>query len=481
MSLKNWAIGIAIALGAIILLKIVINLYWNKKQDIRMENHEIYLQSLKERNTTAEEEKPPNILIIFTDDMGFADISCFGSEAIETPNIDKIQKSGVTLTNFYSSAPICSPSRAGMLTGRYPVRTHVPTVFCPKNSLAEKGNLLVNMYSYGMKGISPDEVTMGEALQEVGYETGLLGKWHLGEESPHLPNDKGFDFFYGAFYSNDMNPYEIYRNREKELSAPVDQSKLTQNFTREALKFIEINKDAPFFLHYCQPFPHEPVHASDRFRGESHGGEYGDCVQEVDWSVGQILDKLEELDLMENTLIIFTSDNGPWQQGNPGCNRGRKGLVFEGGQKVPFLISFPKMFPQGVEIEEMAMNIDIFPTIMDMLGIPLPEDRIIDGRSLLPLLTQETKESPHEYLFYFWNKKIQAVRDNRWKYHIRKWMDTHPYWMYKAGPLLYDFKYDYNESYNQTMDYKERAQSMGKKIEEMKKSLKKNLRGWKQQ
>ena len=479
MSAVIWLVGFAIALGGIICLRILLRAYWKRKRDVRMENHRSYLESLDSSVLSNEKRDLPNILLVFTDDMGFADISCFGSKAIDTPNIDKIQKRGVTLNNFYSSAPICSPSRAGMLTGRYPVRTHVPTVFCPKNSLAEKANILVNYYSYGMKGISPDEVTLAEVLKKVGYSTAILGKWHLGQESPHLPNDKGFDFFYGAFYSNDMKPYEIYRNREKELSAPVDQTQLTKHFTREALDFIRNNQDRPFFLHYCTPFPHEPVHASNEFRGKSHGGEYGDCVEEVDWSVGQILDKLEELSLLENTLITFTSDNGPWQQGNPGVHRGRKGLVFEGGQKVPFLISYPKLFPEGEKIESMAMNIDIFPTIMDLLGIPMPDDRIIDGKSLLPLLKGETKQSPHDQLFYFWNKKIQAVRDDRWKYHVKKSMDTTPYFMYRVGPLLYDFKYDYNESYNQRKDFEERAKNMAEDIENMKKSLKDNLRGWK--
>lgn len=474
-----WIIGILLLLGLIEIL--TIRLYWEKKRNLRLKAHQEYLSKLKNQTQEKSNLKPqqnPNFLIIVTDDMGFADISSYGSKAIQTPYIDKLKSEGVSFSHFYSSSPICSPSRAGILTGRYPVRTHVPTVFTPKKSIGTLYNILGNKYSYGMQGISPDEITLGEILQQRGYSTQLIGKWHLGEHSPHLPTEKGFDHFLGAFFSNDMKPYEIYRDTERILKDPVDQTQLTQIFTKEACQFIEQNYQNPFFLYYCQPFPHEPVHASNNFRKTSNAGVYGDCIQELDWSVGQILNKLEEYDILNNTVILFTSDNGPWQQGNPGLNRGRKGLVFEGGQKVPFIFSYPTIFPQNMTIDTMAMNIDIFPSILELLQIPLPSDRIIDGKSFLSLLKGETKKSEHKYLFYFWNKHIQAIRDHRWKYHIRKRHDVSTFFTYKVGPSLYDFEYDLNESYNQKHDHAEKTKELEYAFRKMHKELEKNLRGW---
>jgi len=450
-------------------------MWLNRKRNIKIESLEKYLQSTDNLKT---EPDKPNIIIILTDDLGYADISCFSAKAIRTPNIDKLAHNGVTFTNFYSSSPICSPSRAGLLTGRYPVRTHVPTVFMPSNSFISHILSLI-MYSYGMKGISPDEITLPEALKKAGYMTGMLGKWHLGDRSPHLPNEKGFDFFYGAHYSNDMKPYEIYRNKEVELEAPVDQETLTKLFTKEGIKFIKQNKDKPFFLYYAQAFPHEPIHASDDFKGSSQAGIYGDTVQEIDWSIGKLLETLEENGLRENTLILFSSDNGPWHQGNPGYARGRKGLTFEGGQRVPFIACWPKRIPSGSKTDLPIMNIDLFPTILNLVGIPLPKDRIIDGKNITEFLIEQSEKKLERPLFYFWNKKLQAVRYGKWKYHIRHRSDISSYVYLKLGPFLYDLKQDPNESYNLTPHFPEKGVDMNNEIKKMRADLKKNLRGWK--
>lgn len=477
MNLIIILILIGVGLASLVAIGMLLLRYrWKKKRDIRMEGFKKYLESIKSLD---KEFNRPNIIIIFTDDMGYADISCFGATAVHTPNIDKIAKEGVVFTNFYSSAPMCSPSRAGLLTGRYPVRTHVPTVFIPTASrLSFLASLF--LYSYGMEGISLDEITLPEILQAVGYQTALIGKWHLGDRAPFIPNEKGFDFFYGAHYSNDMDPYDIYRNREVEIEAPVDQDRLTKNLTREAIKFINENKENPFFLYYCQPFPHDPLHASDEFKHTSNAGIYGDTVQEVDWSIGKILETLEDLNLSDNTLIFFSSDNGPWQQGNPGYARGRKGLVYEGGQRVPFIARWPGKIPVGTKTDIPSMNIDLLPTILDIIGIPQPQDRVIDGNSIAEILHEpETIKPIPRPFYYFWSKKIKAVRENQWKYHVKNRSDISTYVLMKYEPALYDLVKDPNESYDQTLHHPEKAKELDEKIAQMEKELKENLRGWK--
>jgi arylsulfatase A-like enzyme len=275
-----------------------------------------------------------------------------------------------------------------------------------------------------------------------------------------------------------MKPYAIWRNKEIDQPAPADQDNLTKNLTQEALKFIQEHKDKPFFLHYCQPFPHDPLHASEEFRGSSQGGLYGDAVQEVDWSIGEILKTLDELNLRDKTMIIFTSDNGPWHEGNPGYHRGRKGLPFEGGQRVPFIVSFIGKIPEGIVIDEMAMNTDLFPTILDLIDVSLPSDRIIDGKDILPMLTGKKPESPHDHLYYHWGRKILAVRNKEFKYHTKHRSDNSSYYFSNTPPQLFSMsKYD-QESYNQITHYPEIAEELKKEIEEYKRILKTNPRGW---
>jgi len=466
---------ILIITTSLILLNSIRKLIRNKKKrDMKIENHQNYLQSIEQNET-----KKPNIIIFFMDDLGFADISCYGATNIQTPNIDSLAENGVKFTTFYSSSPVCSPSRAGLLTGRHPLRMHIPHVFFPTKTLyGHMINRFILMNSYGVKGLLEDEITIPEALKQAGYATGMLGKWHLGDKSPHLPNDKGFDFFYGAHYSNDMKPYAIWKNKEIDQPAPADQNNLTKSLTREGVKFIRENQDKPFYLHYCQPFPHDPLHASEEFRGTSKGGLYGDAVQEVDWSVGEILKTLDELKLRENTLIILTSDNGPWHEGNPGFHRGRKALPFEGGQRVPFIASFPGVIPKNVEIDEMAMNTDLFPTILSLVGIPLPEDRIYDGKDIMPLLNGTEKETFHDFLYYHVGKRILAIRNKHYKYHTRHRSDNANYATMKTRPMLFDMKRYDQESYDQIHHHPEEAEKLKVKLEEFHDELKRNPRGW---
>lgn len=466
----------------IILLIFIILILGNRlrkihKRDIRMSGKQDFLSALKPNSLS---QDAPNILIILCDDLGYGDISCYNSandSLIKTPNIDSIAENGVRFEDFHASAPICSPSRAGLLTGRYPVRAHVPVVFFPSYSIM---NLVCKMFSYscGMDHIAPDEILLPEVLQKIGYKTGMLGKWHLGDRPPHLPNNMGFDFFYGMHFSNDMNPYHIFRNDKIEVKHPFDQGIITKKLTEEVIKFIEENKNKPFFLYYATPKPHNPNYADNEFLGKSKAGLYGDVVQELDWSIGEIIESLKKNGVYDNTIIVFTSDNGPWHEGNPGYHRGRKGLTFEGGSAVPLLVSYPKKVPKGEVNEEFCSNLDFFPTILSILGIKLPSDRIIDGKDILNLMVDPKAKTPYTEFYHFATKNIQAIRSGKWKYHKKHQSDNSTYFVLHPGPFLFNLKEDKNESYNQLMNYPEVGNELAKKLKDMTQLLKKNLRGW---
>ncbi len=446
-----------------------------RKTDLRLENHRDYLTSIEKTADT----NSPNIVLVFVDDMGHGDISCFGSTAIQTPHLDKLAADGVKMNNFYAASPVCSPSRFSCLTGRYPNRGFVHQVFFPHTHPI--GKIMVPlMFPYGVRGILPDEITIAEALQAAGYKTGMFGKWHLGDQSPYLPTEKGFDHFFGSYYSNDMKPYAYYRNDEIVIEAPADQTQLTKAITTEICGWIDENKDDPFFVYYPSPFPHHPVHASADYEGSSHGGGYGDCVQEIDWSIGEILQKLDEHGLTENTLVIFTSDNGPWFEGNPGYHRGRKNNFFDGGQMVPFIAAWPAEIPAGIEVDATAMNIDFFPTFLRMAGIPLPEDRAIDGVDMLPLMKGESAEANHEDLYFVKGKKIMGVRTrDNFKYIDRHRCDNSAYWVAKQGPFLFDLNHDPNESYDTHTHFPDKAEALKGMLESKREEMESNPRGWK--
>jgi uncharacterized sulfatase len=428
-------------------------------------------------DTAQDKSQLPNIVLIFTDDLGYGDLDVFGSKAIETPVLHKMADEGVMLTHFYSAASLCSPSRAGLLTGRYPIRTMVTGSLYPSGSPMNLVMSLAGFYTNGVRGIPEDELLLPEMLKARGYKTGMLGKWHLGDTSPHLPNDNGFDFFYGALYSNNMNPYRIYRNRNVEIDEPVDQNLLTQNITREAMSFIHDNKNEPFFLYIAHPMPHEPIHASPGFRGQSNGGLYGDAVQEIDWSVGQILNQLSDDGLRKNTLVIFTSDNGPWWQGSPGFKRGRKNLPFEGGYLVPLIAQWPGVLPVGMVSDGMSMSIDLYATILKIAGVPIPNDRIVDGKDIFPFLKGE-EDSPHDRLFFFKGNKLIGVRFRDWKYMRRHMTDNGGYTTLSQGPFLFNLARDPNESYSLIESEPEMAKFLRQLLDQFDQELENNLRGW---
>ncbi len=449
----------------------------------------------------------PNILLLLCDDLGYADLGCYGTDIIRTPNIDRLARQGVRFTSFYASNSVCTPSRAGLLTGRYSQRSGMSWVLLPENEpirhrVSKNAGQLVGRLGFvdlgpnaGTTGLPQSEITLAEALKMGGYRTGMVGKWHLGDYSTnpdYNPLNHGFDFYFGVPHSNDMIPFPLYRNKE-ELEANVeDQAKLTALYTREAIAFIEEDKEKPFFLYFAHTFPHQPLFATERFRGKSKGGLYGDTVEEIDWSVGRVMDCLERNGLEQNTLVIFTSDNGPWFEGDPGGQRGRKGQSYEGGFRVPMIARYPSVIPAGSVCEEPAMNIDFFPTSLALAGVEPPQDRMIDGRNILGLMTGEEQKTPHEAFYFYHVEELEAIRSGKWKYirniHHYVWplpVDKETKLAGRMGkgrlgrwPLLYDLEIDPHESYNLIDHYPEVGRSLRGRMEQWEQGLARNLRGW---
>lgn len=446
-------------------------------RDYRPEGRKRYLEEIEPHTV-----ETPNVVVIYVDDMGYGDLSCTGATAISTPNIDALAEGGVLLTNYYAPAPICSASRAGLLTGRYPIRTLTSGAYMDTEGMSGHISNLIELakgtYPYQNTGLPTDEILLPEVLQQAGYETALVGKWHLGIKEKERPNNRGFDLFYGALYSDDNDPYRIYHNSEVLHDAPYDQSGMTKELTEAATQFIEENKDEPFFLYYASPFPHWPSNASEEWLGTSDAGLYGDCMQEVDWSVGEIMSTLEENDLLENTLVIFTSDNGPWYEGATGGQRGRKDTNYNGGSHVPCIAYMPGTIPEGEVYDGLMSGVDIFPTVLSMLDIDLPQDRIIDGMDMWRFLTGES-ESPRTEIFLNKDKSTFALIENNFKYLERSYSENGTYWMLQQGPFLYNLDADPEEAYDATTHYPEVAEEMAQKITDFKTSLHDNIRGWK--
>ncbi|SDF11743.1 arylsulfatase [Pricia antarctica] len=370
----------------------------------------------KTEDKTTEIERPPNIVLIFTDDQGYRDVGVFGADDIETPNLDQMAVDGIKLTSYYSAQAVCSASRAGILTGCYPNRIGIHNAMMPNSNI----------------GLNLSETTLAEMLSANGYRTAIYGKWHLGDDPKFMPNNQGFDEYFGIPYSNDMwplhpqqgpvfnfGPLPLYEN-ETVIDTLTDQTQLTTQITEHSVDFIHRNKDSPFFLYVPHPQPHVPLFVSDKFKGKSNRGLYGDVIMEIDWSVGQILKALKEDGLADNTLVIFTSDNGPWlaygnHAGSALPYREGKGTAWEGGQREPFLARWPGKLPAGKVIDVPIMAIDILPTIAEITDSKLPE-KTIDGMNVWKVLTGEAEESPQEAYFYYYRvNELHGVRYGKWK------------------------------------------------------------------
>jgi arylsulfatase A-like enzyme len=348
----------------------------------------------------------PNIIIILADDLGYGDLSCYGHPRFKTPNLDRMAAQGVRMTQFNTPMPFCAPTRAALLTGRYPFRCGLTSNPDPESSPASDAIAL-----------PAGEVTLAQVLHSAGYATGMVGKWHLGHKKPEfLPTRRGFDEYFGIPYSNDMRPVKLVEG-ETDVEYPVVQATLTRRYTERALRFIDRNRDRPFFFYFAHAMPHKPLACSEAFYKKSGAGLYGDALAELDWSVGRVLTRLEELGLDQRTLVIFTSDNGPWYGGSTGGLRGMKGTSWEGGYRVPCIARWPGRLPAGRVSEELAVTMDLFATTLAAAGVAHPDARVIDGLDLLPVLAGKA-HSQHDISFGHAGLRLATVRDRRWKLHV---------------------------------------------------------------
>ncbi len=397
----------------------------------------------------------PNIVIILADDLGYGDIGAFGATDIATPNIDALGKRGLIFTDFYSGHSVCSPARAALLTGRYPRRMGISHVFQMESP----------------DGMPREEITIAEMLKDVGYATGLVGKWHLGSNDRYMPWNQGFDTFFGVPFSNDMGNFHWYNNREI-VYEPIDQAYLTQRYTEKATAFIETHKDAPFFLYVAHSMPHVPIYASPDFLGTSQRGLYGDVVQELDWSVGEIVASLEAAGVMENTLIVFSSDNGPWlamgeHGGSAGTLRDGKGTSFDGGSRVP-TVAYAGGEISGAVVTAPISTLDLLPTIARLAGATPPADRILDGRDVSGLFKGEAASPVPYYYFEAWNRRLDAVRLGDWKLKRANSFfvpDIIMSWAlrlgeFSHGEMLFNLATDPGETDNLIDDYPEKAAAL---------------------
>ena len=441
---------------------------WSMKNILQTKALAFLICMLLSATAFPEKVEKPNFILVFVDDMGYGDLGCFGHPTIQTPALDKMAAEGQRWTNFYSAASVCTPSRTGLLTGRLAIRSGMCADWPPVLSAVARG------------GLPDSEITLAEILKSQGYTTGCLGKWHLGHRPQYLPTNRGFDYFFGTPFSNDeaISPewrpaFKGFRSWEAPLfyepkseywdiplmrgtdiiERPVDQTTLTQNYTREAIQFIQSHRDKPFFLYLAHNMPHVPLFASPGFRGKSRRGLYGDVVEEIDWSVAQIRKTLEDEGLSERTLLVFTSDNGPWMVfhehgGSAGLLRDEKGTTWEGGMRVPAIFYWPSVIRPGM-IPDLGTNMDLFTTFCLLAGAQVPQDRVIDGIDLSPVLLGEGP-GLREFVFYYRGTQLYAVRKGAFKAHFT----TKSAWgkNLKATthepPLLYNLNIDPSERWD---------------------------------
>lgn len=415
------------------------------------------------------QEQPPNIVFILCDDLGYGDLGCYGNELNRTRAIDQLAAEGVLFTDFYAASGLCTPSRAALLTGSYPIRIGMDMNY--------RGECVC--FPVDEMGLNPKEVIIPELLKQKNYKTALIGKWHLGDQKEFLPTNQGFDYFYGIPYCNDTGPgsdirahrkiYEhpeipLLRN-ETVIEAPVVQETITKRYTEETIKFIEENKDEPFFILLSHTMPHSPLFASEQFKGKSKNGILGDVIEEIDWSTKQVLETLERLNLRENTIVVFTSDNGapgrPIERSN-GPLKGYKGTVFEGGTRVPMIVNWPGKIAEGKQCKELATMMDFYPTIAKLADCKLP-NVVIDGHDIWNLFVEpEKSKTPYSFFAYYQLDQLQAIRTQDWKLYLQN--DHHKnMWNLKTKKVelkLFNIKNDISEENELSVKYPDTVKTM---------------------
>ena len=411
------------------------------------------------KETTSLNKSSPNVIVIFCDDLGYGDLGCFGHPTIQTPHLNQMSAEGMKLTQFYSAAPVCTPSRAALMTGRLPVR----------NGMCSNKRRVLFPNSKG--GLPAQEVTIAEQLKSAGYATACVGKWHLGHLPQYLPTQHGFDYYYGIPYSNDMDRVNdapkgraafnhpeikywnvpLIRNSEV-IEQPADQTTITRRYTEEAVAFINKDRDKPYFLYLAHSMPHVPLFRSEEFEDVSRRGLYGDVIEEIDWSVGQVLDAVRKSRDAQNTIVFFTSDNGPWlifneQGGSAGLLRDGKGSTWEGGMREPTIAWWPGTIKPNSVSMELASTMDIYATASALAGVEIPSDREMDTHNLMPMLTGS--KGLRKTMFFYRGYRLMAVREGSWKMHL---MTQNAYGQPQPVtpeiPELYNLDTDPSEKYN---------------------------------
>ncbi len=405
-------------------------------------------------------EDRPNVILINCDDLGYGDLGCYGSTVNETPHLDRLAAEGVRFTDFYQAAPVCSPSRAAMMTGCYPSRVGLAT--------NEHGGWV--LFPGNAVGLNPEETTIADLLKQQGYSTAMVGKWHLGDQPEFLPRRHGFDSYYGLPYSNDMGIMEWREgypplpllSDEEVIQEQPDQASLTERYVEQCVRFMRANRDRPFFLYFAHMYVHLPLYAPKRFLAQSENGAYGAAVECIDWSTGVLLHELRRLGLGENTLVIFTSDNGSRARDGGGSNaplRGTKGTTWEGGQRLPCIVRWPGVVPAGGTCGEITTAMDFLPTLARLAGAEPPTDCIIDGHDIRPLvMCEDGAESPYDAFFYYLRDELEAVRSGRWKLHL------------KTGKL-YDLEADVGEQNDVAADHADVVKALEARAEECRRDI----------
>ncbi|MEE2723197.1 MAG: sulfatase [Bacteroidota bacterium] len=453
-----------------------------EEEGFKMKRIFVFLLIFKTAFLFSQSNDKPNFVIIFCDDLGYGDIGVFGSPIIRTPNIDMMANQGQKWTQFYVADPVCTPSRAALMTGRYPIRSGMTS---SKRAV---------LFPDSANGLKQEEVTIAEVLKDQGYSTGAVGKWHLGHLPKFLPLQQGFDSYYGIPYSNDMvnNGFtgHVYRKNildpyfqapairfnvalvenTIEIERPVDQTTITKRYTEKAVEFIEKNKNQPFFLYLAHSMPHIPLFASKEFLGKSEASLYVDVIEEIDWSVGQVIDALKRNNLDENTVVVFSSDNGPWLSfeihgGSAGPLRAGKGTTFEGGQRVPTVFWGPGIVKPGV-INQIGSTLDLINTFASLSGGKVPEDRKMDGYDLSKVLTEKAV-SPRKDFYYWGFAQLHGYRTEQFKLHIKQREPVHygrPT-IILDSPELYNLRSDFSEKYDVSSNHPGVVKEMIDKIE----------------